>query len=236
MSSPRCRFRSACSRSGKGGFTLVELLVVIAIIALLAAVAIGPITGAMKTAKDNAGMQTTHAIYVADFQYNIDNNNFADGADSGVIAQALMNGGYISDPSIFLIKGGGTTPFVGANAAQNIQATNVSWDFLGSSPAGSGSTTTYSGLTTSDPEQLPLVWSTGNTIVIPTAAGVFGTATVNGNGKNGFGTDGIAVAYLSGASAFKKVSNITTLNIAQFIDNSYTPPANPTYQVRFGSH
>jgi prepilin-type N-terminal cleavage/methylation domain-containing protein len=229
MSSLRRLFRSACSRSGKGGFTLVELLVVIAIIALLAAVAMGPITGAMRTAKDNAGMQTTHALYVADFQYNIDNNNFADGADAGAIAQNLLNGGYISDPSIFFIAGGSTTKFTGSNAAQGITAQNVSWDFLGSGA-------TYTGLTTSDPEQLPLVWSTGNTITIPAAAGSYGTATVNANGKNAYGTDGIPVAYLSGASSFKKVSNITTLSITQFIDDSYTPPTTSDYVVRFGSH
>ncbi len=221
---------------GKSGFTLVELLVVIAIIALLAGVAIGPITGAMKTAKDNAGMQTTHALYVADFQYSIDSStsSFADGADAGVIAQALLGGGYITDPTIFYIGGGATTKYTGTSAATSITKTNVSWDFLGSSPSGSGSATAYNGLSTSDPDQLPLVWATGNTITIPTSAGTYGTAQLNSPGKNPYGNDGIPVVYKSGASKFLK-ANVTTQSIAQFIDNSYSPPASANYVVRPGS-
>jgi hypothetical protein len=211
-------------------------LVVIAIIALLAGVAVGPITGAMKTAKDNAGMQTTHALYVADFQYSIDSStsSFADGTDAGVIARALLNGGYITDPTIFYIGGGATTKYTGSTAATSMTAANVSWDFLGSSPSGAGAGT-YNGLSTSDPDQLPLVWSTGNTITIPQTAGTYGTAQLNAPGKNPYGTDGIPVAYKSGASKFAKVTNITTQTISQFIDNSYTPPANANYGVRAGS-
>jgi prepilin-type N-terminal cleavage/methylation domain-containing protein len=230
MSSPRRLFHSARSRSGKGGFTLVELLVVIAIIALLAGIAIGPITHAMSVAKDNAGMQTTHSLYIADFQYSIDNSHFADAADSGGIAQAMLQGGYVSDPTLFYL-GGNTVKYTGTDAAHGIQNTNVSWDFLGSGAGGS-----YNGLTTSDPDQLPLVWATGNKIVIPASSGTYGTATINGNGKNYYGSDGIPVAYKSGVSTFQKVSDVTTSTIAKFIDNSYVPPANTTYAVRAGSN
>jgi prepilin-type N-terminal cleavage/methylation domain-containing protein len=230
MSSPRRLLCSARSSSGKGGFTLVELLVVIAIIALLAGIAIGPITHAMSVAKDNAGMQTTHSIYIADFQYSIDNSHFADAADSGGIAQGLLQGGYVSDPTLFYL-GGNTTKYTGTDAAHGMQAQNVSWDFLGTGTGGS-----YNGLSTSDPDQLPLVWSTGNKIVIPAAGGTYGTATINGNGKNYYNTDGIPVAYKSGVSTFHHPTDVTTGTISNFIDNSYNPPANTTYLVRAGSN
>jgi prepilin-type N-terminal cleavage/methylation domain-containing protein len=232
--------------AARSGFTLVELLVVIAIIALLAGVAMGPITGALKTAKDNAGMQTTHALYLADFQYSIDNStsqgSFADAADAGGIAQALINGGYITDPSIFYLSGSSATKFSGANAATSIQASNVSWDFYGVNGTGGGggsagsTSSSFNGISTSDPDQLPLIWATGNKVNLPTSPGEYGTAIVNGNGKNPFGTDGIAVAYKSGSSSFRKVTQLSSLTISNFVDNSYTPPTNTTYVVRTGSN
>jgi prepilin-type N-terminal cleavage/methylation domain-containing protein len=220
------------ARKSRGGFTLVELLVVIAIIALLAGVAVGPITGAMKTAKDNAGMQTTHSLYISDFNYTIDNQNFADAQDAGYIARALLNGGYITDTSIFYLPGGNTQKWAAADAAGGITAAYVAWDFYGVNGAGA---TPYVGVSTTDPDQLPLLWSTGNTVVLPAAAGQYGTATVNGSGKNAFGTDGIPVAYKSGASAFKKVSVLSSGLISQFVDNSFVMPANTQYVVRQGS-
>src|SRR3984957_13233218 len=118
---------SARSSSG-GGITLVELLVVIGIITLLAGVALGPITGAMKTAKDNAAMQTTHSLYLADFQYSVDNNgSFADGADAGIIAQGLFNGGYLTDPGILIISGRNAVKYVGTAPGTGLQKQNVSW-------------------------------------------------------------------------------------------------------------
>jgi prepilin-type N-terminal cleavage/methylation domain-containing protein len=231
MSSPRRLFCPARSRSGKGGFTLVELLVVIAIIALLAGIAIGPITGALKTAKDNGGMQTTHSLYIADFQYSIDNstypNCFADGADGGAVANALLNGGYITDPTIFWQGGKATKPVAGQGGgngkAASLTAANVSWDFMGY--------TSGSGLSSNDPDQVPLIWSTGNTLAIPPSSG----ETVTVGSDNPFGTDGIPVVYKSGQSKFQKAS-ITTGTIANFVDTSYTAPTPPpTYQIEFGA-
>jgi prepilin-type N-terminal cleavage/methylation domain-containing protein len=224
--------------SSRGGFTLVELLVVIGIIALLAGVALGPITGAMKTAKDNAAMQTTHSLYLADFQYSVDNTSqgqFADGTDGGAIAQELLNGGYITDPSIFYLAGGAATKFVGANAANSITLKNVSWDFYGVTGAGSGAST-FVGVGTNDPDQLPLIWTTGNTITLPGGAGAYGPAVVNVPGGNPLGTDGIPVVYKSGSSAFKKTNVIgPPAQITQFVDESYNPPAGTVYAIRPGA-
>jgi prepilin-type N-terminal cleavage/methylation domain-containing protein len=230
MSSPRRLFRPARSASGKGGFTLVELLVVIAIIALLAGIAIGPITGALKTAKDNGGMQTTHSLYIADFQYSIDNSNaFADGADAGAVANALLNGGYITDPTIFYVAGEPNAKKVvagqggGNGATASMKASNVCWDFMGYA-AGTG-------LSSNDPDQVPLIWSTGNTLAVPLASGE--AITVGAN--NPFGADGVPVVYKSGQSKFQKAST-TTGTVANFVDASYTPPTTPpNYQIEKGA-
>jgi prepilin-type N-terminal cleavage/methylation domain-containing protein len=226
--------------SSRGGFTLVELLVVIGIIALLAGVALGPITGAMKTAKDNAAMQTTHSLYLADFQYSVDNatqGQFADAADAGFIAQALLNGGYIQDPTIFYLSGGNAQKWQTAGAAAGITKAFVSWDFMGVNGPAAGGTTPDIGVGTNDPDQLPLIWSTGNTINIPTGqGGVAGTAVVNGAGKNPLGTDGIPVVFKSGSSVFKKTTLIgPPPTIATFIDASFVPANATNYVVRDGS-
>ena len=93
--------------STRGGFTLVELLVVIGIIAILAGVALGPITNGIKQAKHNAALQTGRQIGQVCFSYATDNtvNGNAYPADKTAvaIAQDLMNANYVTDPSIFAV-------------------------------------------------------------------------------------------------------------------------------------
>jgi len=97
------RLSSAARQSG--GFTLVELLVVIGIIAILAGVALGPITTGIRKARESACMQTTRTLALAEFQYANDNNNYPDGADAGALCQEMITGNYISDPTILRIGG-----------------------------------------------------------------------------------------------------------------------------------
>src|SRR5476651_1941329 len=94
--------------SSRGGFTLVELLVVIGIIAMLAGVALGPITNGIKKAKQSAGLQSAHAIGLAMYSFANDNQQLYPDITSGTaanIAQTLLGGGYVTDPGIFFLSG-----------------------------------------------------------------------------------------------------------------------------------
>ena len=184
-------FRTARKLS-RGGFTLVELLVVIGIIAILAGVALGPITSGIKKAKQSGAMQTARTLAIADFQYSNDNNAYADGADAGVVAAAIIAGKYVSDPKMFAISGSKNfTPYPGAGT---ITKSAVSYDF-----AGVGGT--FTGVSSSASDLLPLLWSDGEpTAKIPNAVGTGTAITLSGGGA--FATDGMVVAYKSNSAAF----------------------------------
>jgi prepilin-type N-terminal cleavage/methylation domain-containing protein len=198
MTHPPLKTFTAC-RSSQGGFTLVELLVVIGIIAILAGVALGPITHGLETAKESAGMQTARTIALAEFQYQTDNSNYPAGTKSGDVAGELVAGGYITDVSIFASSK--ANAFTGAvTSAATVSAgldtpQTICWDFMAGAAAATG-------LTTSDPDSLPLVFSTGQTLTIP--SDYASAAQVAMGPNNPFGNNGMAVCYKSNSASFLK--------------------------------
>jgi prepilin-type N-terminal cleavage/methylation domain-containing protein len=196
-----------------GGFTLVELLVVIGIIAILAGVALGPITNGIKKAQESGAMQTCRTIALAEFQYANDNNQaYPDGTDAGVIATQLISGNYISDPSIFKIAP--DTKYQPEAAVGTFTKANSSYDFMG--------VTANTGIPSTAPDQTPIVWSAGDPgCVAPTSASGVTFAPTSGI----FGKDGIAVCYHSNNAAFRTPNhnpNVTfpPQNSLAFVDNT----------------
>ena len=186
--------------STRGGFTLVELLVVIGIIAILAGVALGPITNGIKQAKHNAAMQQARQLGQVEFSYATDNtangNTYPADSTATKIAQDLINSNYVSDPSIFCTSGavGGQTVYSGG-VPITLQQSNVTWNFTCSSLSTTGGVSSATG------DLIPLVYCTGQTVNYPA------TAVVNlalSSTKNPFGADGIAVFYHGNNAAYMK--------------------------------
>jgi prepilin-type N-terminal cleavage/methylation domain-containing protein len=231
LKSPYRRLHAAHAQR-TGGFTLVELLVVIGIIAILAGVALGPITGALKKAHESGAMQTTRTLAMAEFQAANDNDGaYPDGADSGAVAAALITGNYVSDPAIFRIQGDTIVTVPAAGAA--LVKANVSFDFCGLATAGNP----LAGVDAAAPDQLPLVWSPDPGAILPAADNV-GTAFVPA--ANGvFGKDGIAVCYKSN-NAFFRAPQINANPLfpgkgkALFVDQTYASSAKG-YIIRQGA-
>jgi prepilin-type N-terminal cleavage/methylation domain-containing protein len=219
----------------RGGFTLVELLVVIGIIAILAGVSLGPITRGIRKAQESAAMQSARSIGLACFTSSNDNNGvYPDGDDAGLIAKALLAGQYITDPAVFVITGDNkVTKFSGTGT---IGVNNVSYDFCG--VTGTGATAGDIGVSSNAPDQLPMIWSGGETAgtTIPGAVNAGQAFTPVGSGP--FGKDGIAVFYKSNSAAFKTPNNNATVTWPPqgqlpFVDQSFDP-AGITYTPRRG--
>jgi prepilin-type N-terminal cleavage/methylation domain-containing protein len=224
MINSRLPFRAA--RPSRGGFTLVELLVVIGIIAILAGVALGPITSGLKKAKQSSCMQSSHALYLASFSYSNDHNQvYADGADASKIAIALLAGSYVNDASIFWIsgdQGSGAAQYTGQTPLTGLTQNNISWDFLGN---------TLNGVDTTFGDYCPIVWSTlygSEPTVNSVAANAALTATPLAT--NPLGTAGIAIAYKSGSSAFVASTYTTayTVTMVTSASNTNGTPATAT--------
>jgi type II secretory pathway pseudopilin PulG len=184
--------------------------VVIGIIAILAGVALGPITNGIKKAKQSAGLQTAHSIGLA--LYSFANDNQQTYPDTGVptgnsgtgamaAVQPLLAGGYVTDPSIFYISGGTATKYSGtaSSAATSMTATNISWDF--------GCQSNGQGLNSSNYQYMPILWSSvaagGGVEPQLGSAGTVSTAvTATPGSGNPYGTAGMAVFYISNSAQF----------------------------------
>jgi type IV pilus assembly protein PilA len=184
-------------RRVRDSFTLVEILVVIAIIAILAAVALPAITGAIRKANESAAVQSAVGIELGCFQYSNDNNQTYPGGATGVIFFSALTNGYINNTDAFFIPG---TTGKSKYTTGTLALANICWDATVQSSSNAG-------LTSSDPDQTPVIMSTsgpGTTYTYGnpgTAAAA--TVTIPTTGSiNPFGTDGIAVAFKSGSAQF----------------------------------
>jgi prepilin-type N-terminal cleavage/methylation domain-containing protein len=213
------------ARTSRGGFTLVELLVVIGIIAILAGVALGPITNGIKQAKHNASLQTGRQIGQMCFSFSTDNtangNMYPSDLTGYQIAQDLINASYASDPSVFAVAGQtGVANYSGA-APVSLTSANCSWSFT------CVALTTNAGITSTTSDLTPLVFfnngaGTKLTTPFPVTAG---TATNIGTlgASAPFGTDGIAVFYKGNNALYLKAGTGGTPGVVvNFISSNDT--------------
>ena len=176
----------------------------------------------MKASWDNEWMETSHSLYLAMFQYSVDNNgNFPNGKSSTAVFQKLVDGGYVTDSTIFYI------PFAGKTKTRStkLRPENVCWDVTAS-------------VGKNDSDELPLIFMTGYKIsYIPGGAAVplikpyppFGfeprTWLQWWNGEPSAlkgGAPGIAVAYKGASSIFRKPSQADG-TISNFIPPTFYP-------------
>jgi len=216
-------FRAA-RNSSRDGFTLVELLVVIGIIAILAGVALGPITNGIKKAKQSAGLQEAHALGLAMYSAANDNQQLYPDKSGGTaddIAVALLAGGYVTDATIFSLSGdtASTKVTTANNTAANIGGSGVtSWDFLSFGGAGVSSTSF---------PFLPIMWSTlhgGTEFTISSTAATAMTGIPAA--ANPFQTAGVAVFYINNTAAFVPATGSTgTVTMVPAANNLGGAPA-----------
>ena len=232
MLNNRLHLYRAARCSSRGGFTLVELLVVIGIIAILAGVALGPITRGIKQAQESTSIQVAHQMGALEFAYSNDyQQTYPYGATSEVIANLLLNGGYANNPSIFYVAG---TPsnakYTGSTTPYGLINTNVNWDYI---VAGSN------GLTSNANDLTPLCQLTGATpfTSLPQATGAGITLTINPT-LTAFGSDGIAVYYKGNNAVFIKcilqsaaaATNLPTSGVP-YVGTAYADPLATNYSL-----
>jgi type II secretory pathway pseudopilin PulG len=124
----------------------LRCMAVLILILFLIGILIPPRPGGIRYVGQSAAMQTTRALALAMFEYANDNNEqYPDGASSTEVFQKLMDGNYISDPSIFFVALPGK---VRAESGAKLKPENVAYDVT-------------SGVDAHSPDDLPLVFLTG---------------------------------------------------------------------------
>lgn len=131
-------------KRGSNGCLLSFLLILLFL--FLFGWGLGPINS-IKQAPESASVQKAHSLGLALFEYAQDNNTeYPKGKSSTEVFQKLMDGGYVSDPTIFYIPMSGKVP--PTPGQKTLKPENVSWDVT-------------SDADTKSPDTLPLVFMTG---------------------------------------------------------------------------
>jgi hypothetical protein len=113
-------------------------------VVMLASIAVGPI-GRQPHLEENMMMQACRTIALAEFQYANDNDgNYPSGASSTEVFQKLLDGNYISDPTVFFVP----MPHKLAAKGTHLTPQNVCYDVTAAVDRDS-------------PDGLPLVFLTG---------------------------------------------------------------------------
>ena len=202
----------------RGGFTLVELLVVIAIIAILAGVALGPITAGIKKAQQSGAVQTTKSLQLGEFQYASDNSNvYPYGTPIGTFI-GTMYPTYISDLGTLVVNGApNVSKYTGSAPATGLDKTTDSYDFSYLT------TTTAGGITSAVPDDTPVVFTGVATALSITSAGSTTTPiNVTCDAGSAFGTAGMAVCYKGGSAKFiTSGSGGAAVNTVNIVDPGY---------------
>ena len=216
-------------KRGRSGLTRIELLILIVVILVLAAVSWGPIKEHLERYSLSHAVETARTINTLLTQYATDNNGVypvgegtpAVGKSEG-IALGLLQNSYTPDASIFSI--GSTAKYVGkASDYSDLAAANLSWDFT----AGASAT---NGITSTAPDLLPTVFTTGASATYPTAAGTGASLPLSGSGP--FEAQGVVVAYKGGNALFiKGVTDGTNVVCPDFITKAFQD-AGPYTQIK----
>ena len=160
-------------------------------------------------------MQTSHALGVALYSYAQDHGQkYPRGATSTEVFQQLLNGGYVTDPTIFYIPlPGKVAPVPG----RKLRPENVSWDVT-------------LGASTNDSPSLPLLFMTGFTVTYaPGGSAVPITKPFPPFGESGAWSWlwssqsdrltelGLAVFYVGNNARFIKPTDPNATEIANFV-------------------
>jgi type II secretory pathway pseudopilin PulG len=177
---------SAPARQGMSGWVIAAIvtavLFVLAIpcIAILAGIALGPITNGILKAKENMSMQQARQIEIAMFSYANDHNGaYPTGTTSTEVFQKLIDGQYVTDPAVFYIAMPGKTK----PTSSHLTAENVCYDVT-------------SGVTSDSSDDVPLVFATGYVMTYSPNA----MTEPDSSAKSAF--PGMAVAYKTNSARF----------------------------------
>lgn len=193
------RALSAPSTFGCDGMTRTEILVLTVVLVLLLVVAAGLAGRYLEKLRIDHAVESAHALGTVLYLYSNDNNGVypvgddttAVGKSEG-IARNLLANNYTPDPGIFAL--GSTEKYSGkASDFSDFTAANISWDFTAGATASTG-------ITSSAPDLLPVIYTTGETIPYPVASGAGLNLTLSGNGP--FGKKGVVVAYKNNTAKF----------------------------------